>query len=130
MSDARELRGDGWCTVAPTEPRPDETASLDPLLHGTEDLWRSLETLCARSCCGLDAFDFEPDAVQRAVPPSARAASITRLQALASAVEAHPAQYFASETFAYRFHRVELLDLLASLVAALDVPAGPTGRGA
>ena len=101
MTDAPLLRGDGWCTVPASEPRPDEVAALDPLLHGTEDLWRGLETLCARGCCGLDAFDFEPDAVQRAVPPSARAAAVTRLQTLASAVEARTVAFCSFATAGY-----------------------------
>lgn len=123
MTDTSHLRGDGWCTVPPTPPRPDEIAALDPLLVGTEALWRSLETVCARGCCGLDAFDFEPAAVQHAVPPSARAATVARLRNIASAVEADPAPYFASETLGHRFYRAELLNLFAALVAALADPA-------
>ena len=105
MTDTSHLRGDGWCTVPPTPPRPDEIAALDQLLVGTEALWRSLETVCARGCCGLDAFDFEPAAVQHAVPPSARAATVARLRNIASAVEADPAPYFASETLGHRSRR-------------------------
>ena len=41
-------------------------ASVNLQLAPLGDLWRQLETNCVAECCGLDAFDFTPDNIQRA----------------------------------------------------------------
>jgi len=55
---------DNWIMWIDYDPAKEVSGNL--LFAPLKDLWSHLETNCVADCCGLDAFDFSPENVQRA----------------------------------------------------------------
>ncbi len=40
---------------------------IDQFLENNKEFWRDLETYCVAECCGIDAFDFSKEHIEKTV---------------------------------------------------------------
>ncbi|MBB6053657.1 DUF6331 family protein [Armatimonas rosea] len=66
MRKAISIGTEQWINVIDLTGHYDRAIEIDPLLVQLEPMWAALETHCVAECCGLDAFDFTPEAVAHA----------------------------------------------------------------
>ncbi|MDH7447722.1 DUF6331 family protein [Aquimarina sp. 2201CG14-23] len=44
-----------------------EIINVDQFLESNKDFWQDLETECVAECCGIDAFDFSQENLERTI---------------------------------------------------------------
>lgn len=135
---AENIDGPGWEIVRP-RPGWDRSSVIDigSLLPQTNDFWYSLQRYCVPGCCGLDAYDFDPEFVRWAAhlandqvgtPPGWRpdepvdapalALELRRASEQVRAIDADAVD--ATELFNEMLAPASYADLLGSLAAALE----------
>ena len=59
--------GEGlWIKFIDTEGRCDSAYDIDETIEKVSDFWKATETQCVAGCCGIDAFDFWPEEIEKA----------------------------------------------------------------
>ena len=57
---------DKWIKWIELDPNNKDEFEIDPSLESTKPFWKNLETECVAECCGIDAFSFWPENIQKA----------------------------------------------------------------
>lgn len=60
---------------------------LDPYIAPLNTFFNKLEVECVRECCGIEAFSFIPDDIQKALVGLSIETVITQLKAMQTAIE-------------------------------------------
>jgi len=61
-----QIGDDSWIEFADLTGRLERAVDIDPIILSVAELWDALETVCVVDCCGLDAFNFLPEAIEQA----------------------------------------------------------------
>lgn len=96
---------------------------VDAILAPIEPFLDEFETECVAACCGIDAYNFDPEAIRIAlgkVEADARANLSARFRAVLEALEQRPAGRFASVRMNQYFAKEELLELLRVIAREVD----------
>jgi len=105
-----------WIEFIELTSRYDQAYEIDALIASLSDLWKSLETLCLAECCGLDAFDFRPQAIRNATEGMESVFLETTLKNVIFDIEKLPAgvlvskrlnNYIAKQTFIQLLNHIE-----------------------
>ena len=109
---------DEWLPYFDLEGRYESAIDIDVLVRDTSDVWTALETQCVAGCCGIEAFEFWPEDVQKASAHLDVAAAIQKLASLRSAIGGLSAEVLLSRRMNSYFDKRQFLLLLDHLLRA------------
>ncbi|MGK5065113.1 DUF6331 family protein [Janthinobacterium sp. LB3P112] len=117
-----QIGAETWIEFISLDGRYEQAIDIDALLDGLWPLICRLETHCVAGCCGMDAFDFTPAAIDTALLELDRAQLHAACAQARSAVTAAASDVFTSETMNHVADKRVFLQLLQHLERCL---AGP-----
>jgi len=95
---------------------------LDPYIAPLNTFFDKLEVVCVRECCGIEAFSFMPEDIQKALVGLSAETVITQLKAMQTAIEE---QYWCktvgSTILNNNFDRKVFLRLLDHIVKTISI---------
>ena len=95
---------------------------LDPYIAPLNIFFDKLEVVCVRECCGIEAFSFMPEDIQKALVGLSAETVITQLKAMQTAIEE---QYWCntvgSTILNNNFDRKVFLRLLDHIVKTISI---------
>lgn len=92
---------------------------IDHLLNGTEAFWNGLETECLVACCGIDAYGFWPEDIQR-VKATIDAVQVSEILARAlSEIEMSDKEFVGAERLNNYLYKDVFIALLDHLIEEL-----------
>jgi hypothetical protein len=97
-----------------------DAAAIDHLVLRANDLWNALETRCVAGCCGFEAFDFWPEAIQNVRASLNVKGLISELEFIRSEIMAMPEDVLSSDRLNNWFDRAVFLALLDHLISNLQ----------
>jgi hypothetical protein len=100
---------------------PTKEMSGDLLLAPLRDLWNQLETNCVADCCGLDAFDFTPENIQRASAKLADPALSQKLATLRQQLAESKEIAYDNTRWNCSLHRDVLIQLVDHITRCANV---------
>ena len=114
---------DEWLPHFDLEGRYETAVEIDFLIRDASDIWTGLETQCVAGCCGIEAFEFWSEDVQKAAVHLDVASAIQKLAHLRSSIENLPADVLLSRRMNSYFDKRQFLMLLDHLLKAFrNVP--------
>ena len=97
---------------------------LDPYIAPLNTFFNKLEVECVRECCGIHAFSFMPEDIQKALAGLSAETVITQLKAMQIAIEE---QYWcktlSSTILNNNFDRKVFLQLLSHIIKTITPPS-------
>jgi hypothetical protein len=121
MSERRgeiSIGKDEWLPYFDLEGRYESAVEIDFLVRDTSEVWTGLETQCVAGCCGIEAFEFWPEDIQKAAAHLTVADAIQKLARLRSSIENLPAEVLLSRRMNSYFDKRQFLLLLDHLLRA------------
>ena len=109
---------DEWLPYFDLEGRYESAVEIDFLICDASEVWTVLETQCVAACCGIEAFEFWPEDVQKAAAHLDVASAIQKLVRLRSSIENLPANVFLSRRMNSYFDKRQFTLLLDHLLRA------------
>lgn len=95
---------------------------LDPYMAPLNIFFDKLEVECVRECCGIEAFSFIPDDIQKALVGLSAETIVTQLKAMQTAIEE---QYWckivSSTILNNNFDRKVFLQLLDHIIKTISI---------
>ncbi|MEW7293141.1 DUF6331 family protein [Aquimarina sp. 2304DJ70-9] len=76
-----------------------ESFSADIYLELNKEFWQDLETHCVSECCGIDAFDFSKEEIEKTIPFYNKKEIIDNLDFLLEEIELSEYRYVSSSIF-------------------------------
>ena len=95
---------------------PDNAFEIDELLQPTLPFWKSMETVCESECCGICAFNFHDDGVEKAVTVSEDDAVVDSLIKLRQQIDEVDKQTLVSMKLNQFFDKAVFLQLMDHLI--------------
>ena len=99
---------------------PTKEVSADLLVAPLRDLWRQLETNYVADCCGLDAFDFTPENIQRARATLADPLLSQKLSTLRNELAASNGIAYDISRFNCSLHRDVMIQLIDHIIQCVN----------
>ncbi|MDO1448246.1 DUF6331 family protein [Rhodocytophaga aerolata] len=93
---------------------------IDPFLNSTDKLWKNLETDCIAACCGINAFNFWPDNIQKATRELDKGSLLRNLVNTRSSILAAKEEVISSNKLNILFHKRVFLTLLDHIIKNID----------
>lgn len=118
--DDIRIGADEWIPFADITGGRDKARSIDELVEPLWPFFELVELHCVAGCCGLNAFDFSPQAITGAVRQLDRAGLRKKLTAVIDAVDRLPDEVLVSHRLNNFVHRATLLTLLRHMNGVID----------
>ncbi|MCC7705181.1 hypothetical protein IGS59_23325 [Janthinobacterium sp. GW460P] len=114
-----QIGDDAWIEFIDLDGRYDQAVDIDALLGELWPLICRLETHCVAGCCGMDAYDFTPEAIATALLELDRAQLHAACAAAKEAVTAAASDVLLSSTMNHYADKRVFLQLLGHLDACI-----------
>lgn len=88
---------DHWIAYVDLDGRYDSAVNIDSEIRELEPMWSALEVHCVAACCGIEAFDFWLDSVDRAKQTLDGKDISAKLVALRAKLESVSGEVFLSQ---------------------------------
>jgi Family of unknown function (DUF6331) len=111
---------DEWLPFFDLDGRYESAVEIDLLLRDSSEIWAALETQCVAGCCGIEAFEFWAEDVQKAAAALDVAAAVDKLERLRSAIEGSSAGVLLSRRMNSYFDKRQFLMLLDHLLRSFE----------
>ena len=102
-----------WIKWVDFDPKEKELFDIDNLLNETWEFWKLLETECVVECCGIDAFSFWKEDIQKSLTDFDKLKLIRQIELLKKEIQDNHCSIIISSKFNNLFDKsvfVQLLD--------------------
>jgi RNA-splicing ligase RtcB len=104
----------------------EKSINIDKYLREVEGFWRNIEVHCVAECCGLDAFDFSKNVIQKATSNETKTQVIKTLELIISEIAASQENEVSSEVFNSHLNKIEFVELLEDILKKMSPITGHT----
>jgi hypothetical protein len=105
-----------WVQIDPVS---NDIFPVDEFMAPTLEFWDRLETECVSECCGIDAFGFWPEEIEKAVSDLNKKELIDNLQAMKNAVLSCHSPIIRARKLNHLFDRSVFIQLLDHIIGCL-----------